>query len=80
MIDFEKKRVQYNRSRRIIVFLTGSNCDKTTGKDFIGSAVVEAKTYTVATTAQGSIVAMLRDEGQKVAAGEIIAIIDTVQL
>lgn len=60
--------------------LLAVHCDKTTGKDFLGSAVVEAKTYTVATTAQGSVVAMLRDEGQKVVAGEILAIIDTVQL
>jgi HlyD family secretion protein len=60
--------------------LTVAGCDTTTSRDFLGSAVVEAKTYTVATTAQGSIVAVLRDEGQRVAKGDLIAVIDTVQL
>jgi len=64
----------------VFAALVIGGCDKTTGKDFLGSAVVEAKTYTVATTAQGAIVAVLRDEGQKVVKDEIIAIIDTIPL
>jgi HlyD family secretion protein len=56
------------------------NCDKTSGDNFLGSAVVEARTYAVATTAQGTIVAILKDEGQRVAKDELIAVIDTVQL
>ena len=61
----------------LLVFV---QCDSTTSKDFLGSAVVEAKTCDVATTAQGSIVAILSDEGRKVNKGELIAVIDTVQL
>jgi HlyD family secretion protein len=55
-------------------------CDRAVHKDFLGSAVVEARTFAVATTAQGSIVALFTDEGRKVKKGELIAIIDTVQL
>ncbi|MBN1129582.1 MAG: efflux RND transporter periplasmic adaptor subunit [Chitinispirillaceae bacterium] len=55
-------------------------CDRGVHKDFLGSAVVEARTYAVATTAQGAIVALFTDEGRKVKKGERVAIIDTVQL
>jgi HlyD family secretion protein len=63
-----------------LIPLVSVTCDKTAGKDFLGSAVVEARTYTVATTAQGSIVAVLADEGRKVEKDELIAVLDTVQL
>jgi HlyD family secretion protein len=49
-------------------------------KDFLGSAVVESRTWLVATTAAGPILAMNRDEGQPVARGELLAVIDTVPL
>jgi len=62
----------------ILLFLF--SCDRSVSKDFLGSAVVEARTYAVATTAQGSIVALNKDEGHTVEKGELIAIIDTVQL
>ncbi len=55
-------------------------CSPTNSKDFIGSAVVEAQTYQIATTAQGTIVALFKDEGQQVAKGELVAVIDTVPL
>jgi HlyD family secretion protein len=54
------------------------HCGSTNSKDFIGSAVVEAQTYQIATTAQGTIVALYKEEGQQVAKGELIAVIDTV--
>jgi HlyD family secretion protein len=62
----------------ILLFLV--SCDRSVSKDFLGSAVVEARTYAVATTAQGSIVALYKDDGQTVEKGELVAIIDTVQL
>jgi HlyD family secretion protein len=62
----------------ILLFLI--SCDRSVNKDFLGSAVVEARTYAVATTAQGLIVALLKDEGQTVKKSELVAIIDTVQL
>jgi HlyD family secretion protein len=58
--------------------LTGIHCSSTASKDFIGSAVVEAQTYQIATTAQGKIVALYKDEGQQVKAGELVAILDTI--
>jgi HlyD family secretion protein len=55
-------------------------CDDTDKKDFLGSAVVESHTYSVATTAQGQIVALYKDEGDPVDSGALMAIIDTVPL
>jgi HlyD family secretion protein len=62
----------------LLIIGTQLNCSATRSKDFIGSAVVEAQTYQIATTAQGTIVALYKDEGQQVAKGELVAVIDTV--
>jgi HlyD family secretion protein len=62
----------------LLIIGTQLNCSATRSKDFIGSAVVEAQTYQVATTAQGTITALYKDEGQQVAKGELIAVIDTI--
>ena len=40
--------------------------------------MAEAQTYQIATTAQGTIVALYKEEGQNVAKGELVAVIDTV--
>lgn len=61
-----------------LITCTILQCSSTRSKDFIGSAVVEAQTYQIATTAQGTIVALYKDEGQQVAKGELVAVIDTV--
>lgn len=53
-------------------------CNPTSSRDFIGSAVAEAQTYQIATTAQGTIVALYKEEGQKVDKGEFVAVIDTI--
>jgi HlyD family secretion protein len=63
-----------------ILSLTALVCDQTAKKDFLGSAIAETRTYAVATTAQGQITAVYREEGQSVKKGELLAIIDTVQL
>jgi HlyD family secretion protein len=55
-------------------------CEPAKNKDFIGSAIVDAQTFQIATTSQGIITKMLKDEGMPVAAGELVAIIDTVPL
>jgi HlyD family secretion protein len=61
--------------------VSAMNCGQlTNNKDFLGSAVVECRTWLVATTAGGSIVAMNRDEGQKTSRNELLAVIDTVPL
>jgi HlyD family secretion protein len=60
------------------VLLTG--CDRADKTGFLGSAVVESRTFAVATTAQGSITALFADEGRMVDKGELLAVIDTVPL
>ncbi len=60
--------------------VSGLHCNSTNSKGFIGSAVVETRTYQIATTAQGTIVALYKDEGDRVAAGELVAILDTVPI
>jgi HlyD family secretion protein len=61
-------------------FLAALSCNETSNKNFLGSAVVESRTYAVATTAQGQIIALYKDEGQTVGNGELMAVIDTVPL
>jgi HlyD family secretion protein len=58
--------------------MVGLQCSSTNSKDFIGSAVVDAQTYQIATTAQGTLVALYKDEGQHVASGELVAVLDTI--
>lgn len=45
---------------------------------FIGSAIVEAETYQVAALTQGQLKALYKQEGQAIAAGELLGIVDTV--
>jgi HlyD family secretion protein len=61
-----------------VVALLG--CEATKHKDFIGSAVVDAQTYQIATTSQGAIMAVMKEEGMAVNADELVAVIDTVPL
>jgi HlyD family secretion protein len=63
-----------------MLLLTILSCDQQFNKDFLGSAVVESRTYQVATTAQGSIIAINSDEGHGVAKNDLLAVIDTVPL
>ena len=55
-------------------------CSRESSKDLLGSAVVECRTYAVATTAQGPITALFTDEGRRVNKGDLMAVIDTVPL
>lgn len=55
-------------------------CKGKTDPAFLGSAVVEAQTFQVAGTVQGKLAALLKQEGQEVAAGELLAVVDTVPL
>jgi HlyD family secretion protein len=56
------------------------HCSTTNNADFLGSAVVESTTIQIATTAQGFISALFKDEGDQVCAAETLAVIDTVPL
>lgn len=53
-------------------------CGGRTDPDFIGSAIVEAETYQVPALTQGRVTALFKAEGQTVAAGDLLAIVDTV--
>jgi len=55
-------------------------CETAKNKDFIGSAVVECQTTQVATTSQGSILSIYKEEGAPVLAQELVALIDTIPL
>jgi HlyD family secretion protein len=57
-----------------------AGCDATKHKDFIGSAVVEAQTSQIATTSQGTIVEVRKEEGMLAGKDELVAVIDTVPL
>jgi HlyD family secretion protein len=55
-----------------------AGCGGRTDPDFIGSAIVEAETYQVAALTQGQLTALYKQEGQPVADGELLGIVDTV--
>jgi HlyD family secretion protein len=55
-------------------------CNDTRSKDFLGSAIVETQTFQVATTASGALVAVTKQEGQRIKTGELLAVVDTVQI
>mgnify|MGYP006300831731 CR=1 FL=1 len=55
-------------------------CGRGPGEGFLGSAVVENRTFQVGATVQGPLVAVRKDEGETVARHEVIAVVDTVPL
>jgi HlyD family secretion protein len=65
-----------NGAAVLVILGCGSGPDK----NFLGSAVVEMQTFQVATTVSGTILAVYREEGQKIAAGELLAVVDTLPL
>jgi HlyD family secretion protein len=63
-----------------LVGLSGLACDNTRSDDFLGSAVVEVRTFQIASSVQGQICEVLKDEGARVVSGELVAVIDTVPM
>lgn len=57
-----------------------SGCGGKANPDFLGSAVVEAETFQATAMVQGRLAALFKQEGQDVAAGELLAVVDTVPL
>lgn len=55
-----------------------AGCGRNLDPDFIGSAIVEADTYQVAALTQGPLVGIYKQEGQPVADGELLGIVDTL--
>lgn len=60
--------------------LAATGCGNKVDPDLYGSAIVEARTFQLASTVQGRLAALLKQEGQAVAAGELVAVVDTVPL
>lgn len=56
------------------------NCGHKKRDDFLGSAVVDGKTYTVSSIILGKLINANKDEGSVVNKGELLAIVDTIQL
>ncbi|MBD3393047.1 MAG: HlyD family efflux transporter periplasmic adaptor subunit [Chitinivibrionales bacterium] len=61
-----------------IVFFAG--CTSKQPPDFLGSAVIESRTYQIAGMTQGMVLDVYKREGAAVKAQELLATIDTVQL
>lgn len=55
-------------------------CSSFDREGLLGSGIVESQTLLVASTSQGQLSAVYKDEGQSVQAQELVAIIDTVPL
>lgn len=56
------------------------SCSEKSNSDFLGSAVISGKTYQITAVTQGNIVQLSKDEGDAIRSGELLAVIDTVQL
>jgi HlyD family secretion protein len=70
---------------KIMVFVCATlvaftSCRRSLPEGFLGSAVVESRTYQLATVITGQIVDVYKQEGERVAAGELCAVIDTTML
>jgi HlyD family secretion protein len=55
-------------------------CERGTAPGFLGSAVVESRTWTVSSTVQGTLTDVAVGEGDRIAAGAVVAVVDTVPL
>ena len=56
------------------------SCERAPDKDFLGSAVIESGTWTIASVVQGPLLAVYVEEGMRVKAGELLALVDTLPL
>jgi HlyD family secretion protein len=63
-----------------VAAIIAASCTRGADPAFLGSAVVEVKTYQTGASVAGTIAAITKDEGDRMAAGELIAVIDTVPL
>lgn len=64
----------------VALTFTNSNCTRKVDKNFLGSAIIETKTFQISTTSQGSLLQVRKDEGDPVTARETLAIVDTIPL
>ncbi|NLD91232.1 MAG: HlyD family efflux transporter periplasmic adaptor subunit [Fibrobacter sp.] len=64
----------------ICIILSITGCEKKSADGFLGSAVIEGTTFIVSSVVQGQLLDVAKREGDAVKNGELVAIIDTVQL
>ena len=55
-------------------------CEQRLEPGFMGSAVMESRTWTVSSTVQGTLVEVAAGEGERITAGTVVAVVDTVPL
>jgi HlyD family secretion protein len=56
------------------------SCSNRQQDGFLGSSVIDGTTYLISSIIQGNLINVLKDEGDQVNNGELVAVIDTVQL
>ncbi|MBD3346406.1 MAG: HlyD family efflux transporter periplasmic adaptor subunit [Chitinivibrionales bacterium] len=61
-----------------VTMLLFAGCSRTQDKDFLGSAVVDVRTYQASATVQGQLISVLKNEGDDARKGDLLALIDTV--
>jgi len=64
----------------LALFISLPGCMRRQHPDFLGSAIVESRTYQIASLTQGMVMEVYKHEGAQVMRDEICAIIDTVPL
>jgi HlyD family secretion protein len=60
--------------------LLATGCIRRQNPDFLGSAVMESRTYQISGMSQGMVMQVYKQEGAPVHEGELLAVIDTVPL
>lgn len=75
-----KLKIQWQLFAVIYIISSFIGCNGKPKEGFLGSAVVEGTTYMVSSIVQGNLLAVMKDEGNSVKNGELIAVVDTVQL
>jgi HlyD family secretion protein len=76
----KKPKVISNLLLAGVLIFVSSGCEKQNKEGFMGSAVVEGITYMVSSVNAGQLIEVTKREGERVKSGEIIAVVDTVQL
>lgn len=61
-----------------LLIMLNIQCSQKQNNLFLGSAVMEANTFQIATTSQGNLVTINKDEGDSVNISEVVAIVDTI--
>lgn len=64
----------------LAVAVSMPGCRRERDPGFLGSAIVESRTYKIATTVQGPVEAVLKQEGEEIERGDLVAVVDSTPL